>query len=573
MSETRSSGIFRLTAMGCILAALAVPAFATQGLEPKSGGEFNRALRLFEAGDYAGAENILRPLEKANPRNFDVQHMLGIVLDLAGKPEAAGEHFKKAVALNPSFAPARVNLATNLVRTGKIELAIAEFRQALKFDPASPTANFNLGTIFLRRKNYREALPLLEKAYRLQPRVYENGYHLALCLFLSGDYRRTQDVLNALRPVPPQRLEFHLITAMNRKAMGQEEEARRSLQEILPALSARPELHEQVSLLLFSQGMFREAIPILEAARKQLPAVESPLAALAHAEFQTGDLVKAEEYARQALAVRESAEAHLLLADILEASSRFIEAVGHYQKAANLSPSEKTFLALGYEFLTHWNWNEAQTVFELATAKFKTSWRLQIGKGVAMLGQNDGEKATRSFLQALSLSPSEPHGYDLLAESFAEANESFDAAVTRFQDYYRANPGNPMAAYYKVLAAWRESVRSASPFSFEENIGLIETAADSMPGFYPAQFLRGEIHYSRQEWAKAVEFFEKAAKLDARSFEVHYRLGLSLQRLGKGEQSRAELQIYQELKEKQNEAMADKIARTVKFLVEEPAKN
>jgi tetratricopeptide (TPR) repeat protein len=568
MGKRESRAHSKLLQLAWVLAVLLVPASYGQGQDQKGAGEFRRALSSFESGDYPGALEILLALENTNPVSFDVEHLLAIVLDLAGKPEEANQRFKKAVALNPGSAAAHANLGTNLVRVGKTEAAVAEFLRALKIDPGNATANFNLGTMFLRQKKYHDALPRLEKAYRVQPKVYENGYHLALCLFLAGDHARAQAVLDSLQPVPPHRAEFYLILAMNQKALGKGDEAQKNLQEILPALSARPELHEQVSMLLFSQGMFREAIPILEEAVSRLPAAQAPLAVLAQAELQTGALEKARNHAEQALALKESADLHLLLADVLEASSRPIEAVEHYRQAVNLDPSERNFIALGYEFLSHWNWKEAQDVFEYALPRIKGSWRLRIGLGVACLGQNDAEKATRHFLQAIELAPAEPHGYELLAESFGDATDSFDAAVARFQGYYRASPANALAAYYRVLAAQRRSLRDGSPLPIPENIEILEKMIAQKPDFYPAHYLMGEIYSARQNWPRAIAAYERAAALDRQSFEVHYKLGMNLQRLGQAERAQAELKLYQELKEKKNEAMAEKIAHTAKFIVE-----
>jgi superkiller protein 3 len=291
---------------------------------------YRQAAQHFQRGEYSRALEILVPLEKAHPGNFDVQHLLAVTLDLGGNPEAANLHFRKAVELNPKSAGARANLGTSLVRVGKPDAAVAEFRLALELDPSNATANFNLGTLLMRQRKLRDALPLLRRAYSVQPRVYENGYHLALCHFLLGDHSRANEVLSALMPVPQGRAEFYLILALSQAALGDSEAARKALGEVLPLLSRRPEAHEQLAMLLFSRRMYREALPVLREAVRRFPGSGTAWLNLARAELQTGELPKAQEHARRVLTLSEMVDAHALLGDIFEAFRQPLAAVDHY---------------------------------------------------------------------------------------------------------------------------------------------------------------------------------------------------------------------------------------------------
>jgi len=565
IGKTRSRSKLPVLAWG--LALLLMPHVWGQGLPPKAADELRRALQHFEQGDYPKALGILLPLEQAYPGSFDVAHLLAVTLDLAGKPEEAHRRFQKAVDLNPQSAGAHANLGTSLVRIGKTDAAVAQFRQALKINPNNATANFNLGTILLRQRKIRDALPYLQKAYTLQPGVYENAYHLALCYFVSGDYSRAQRVLDSLQPIPKERAEFHLILALNQKASGKSQEAQETLQGVLPLLAAQPESHEQVSMLLFSQGMFREAVPVLDAAVRRFPKSETALANLAQAELQIGELENALEHAQRALALKETAQGHILLADIFERSHQPLAAIEHYQLAVRMDPSESNLVALGYEFLAHWNWKEAQEVYAFALTKFGNSWRLRLGLGAAYLGQDDFEKATQCFLGAIPLAPDEPLCYQLLAESFEQSSESFDKAIARFHAYYQSHPDSPQAVYYHVLADHRSSTRHGSPPDYDGSIVLLRKAIDRNPDFYAAHFLLGELFFAHQNWQEAIAAYEQTVRRNPEHLEAHYRLGLSLQRVGQTERAKAELKLFQDLKEKQSQAVAQRIARTASFLV------
>ncbi len=559
-------GALSLTA-GALLLLLPVLTPA-QGLTPQAIGEFRQAVRFFEQGQYSRALELLAALDKSHPDIFDIQHLFAITLDLAGRPEEANRHFQRAVALQPGSAPARANLGTSYERLGKSEEAIAEFRQAIELDPANATANFNLGTILLRQKKPQQALPWLEKAYSVQPRVYENGYHLALACFAAGDYLRTGKVLDSLMPVPQERAEFYLLLALNRRALGETAQAQEALREVLPLLAAQPEAHEQVAMLLFEAGLFQEAIPILQEAVRRFPDSVPALQNLARAELQVGRLDQSLGHAQRALSLQETAEAHLLVADLLEASKKPLEALEHYQAAVKLDPSENNFAALGYEFLSHWNWKEAESVFAFGLKRFPRSWRLRIGVGAAFLGQNEYEKASQYFLQYIELRPEDPLGYHFLSQSFPEAAESFDRAVQQFDRFHKANPNNPWAAYYRTLASFRSKLRGLNALSDQESIELLQSAVRQKPDLVEAHFLLGEIYFGERRWVEAVSAYESAIRHDPEHMEAHYKLGLCLQRVGQTERAREELKRFQELKEKMNQAMAERIAQTTKFIIQ-----
>jgi tetratricopeptide (TPR) repeat protein len=553
--------------LAAILMAFASLSLWAQGIPQAAMPEFRRAIQLFEGGRYEEAVKVLRPLAESFSEIFDIQELFAITLDITGKTAEANHHFQKAVTLNPSSARSRTNLGTSYVRIGKLDEALEEFRQALAIDPDNATANFNLGTILMRQKKFRESLAWLRKAYRLQPGVYENGYHLAFSHFALGDHSSAQEVLNSLQPVPKERPEYYLLLALNNNALGQSEEAQRSLREILPLLAANPAAHEEVTMLLFSEGLYREALPILEQAVGRFPGSETAWRNLAHAELRTGALEKAQQHAQKALEVKETPAGHILLGDILEAARNPVEAVRHYQLAVELEPSETNMIVLGYGFLSHWNWKEAQEIFSFALSRYEDSWRLRLGLGAAYLGQNEHERATQFFLEAIERVPEDPLGYQLLSQSFGESEQSYQEAVARFAAYHENHPENPWAAYYKTLADYRSSIRGIAPLDQEASVARLELSIKNKPDLIEAHYLMGEIYFGQREWQSAIEAYQKTINQDPDHMEAHYKLGLSLQRVGQTDRARAALKRFQELKAKKNEAMAARIAQTTRLIV------
>ena len=81
--------------------------------------------------------------------------------------ERASTHLKRAVALNPSFAPARVSLAKLHMRADRHAEAVAELQSAIASDPDLAIAHYQLGRALMRLKRNEEGRAALEKFQRL----------------------------------------------------------------------------------------------------------------------------------------------------------------------------------------------------------------------------------------------------------------------------------------------------------------------------------------------------------------------------------------------------------------------
>ena len=85
----------------------------------------------------------------------------------------AGErHFRRAIALNPSYAEAHEWYASHLSCRGRHEEAIAEAQRAQELDPLSLNATRILGFIFFNARQYDRAIEQLQTTLDLDP---DNG--------------------------------------------------------------------------------------------------------------------------------------------------------------------------------------------------------------------------------------------------------------------------------------------------------------------------------------------------------------------------------------------------------------
>src|SRR5262245_10728319 len=130
------------------------------------------------------------------------------------------EQFKKAVASDPQFAQAQINLAIGLLYVPEVKAALAEaeraaalapkapqppyllgliarqenrpedaekyFRAVRDLDPTDVGASVNLGQVLLQQRRFDEAIPLLEASVKAEPYNVTATYNLGVALTRSG---------------------------------------------------------------------------------------------------------------------------------------------------------------------------------------------------------------------------------------------------------------------------------------------------------------------------------------------------------------------------------------------------
>ena len=69
---------------------------------------------------------------------------LGSALFYLGKFDEAIPHYEAALAIDPNFVPAHINLTGPLAARGRIDEAIAHYRRALELDPSNALARTKL---------------------------------------------------------------------------------------------------------------------------------------------------------------------------------------------------------------------------------------------------------------------------------------------------------------------------------------------------------------------------------------------------------------------------------------------
>src|SRR5437867_5310832 len=114
--------------------------------------------------DPGKALDRLLPLYKSQPADWRVCQQIGLAYMRLEQLNSAREFFQKTLDLNPSFLPARKNLATTLWFLNRKQESEREFRTVTRASPADPVPHLYVGLAEYERKRFLEATEQFEKA-------------------------------------------------------------------------------------------------------------------------------------------------------------------------------------------------------------------------------------------------------------------------------------------------------------------------------------------------------------------------------------------------------------------------
>jgi tetratricopeptide (TPR) repeat protein len=134
------------------------------------------AQALFQAGFAAHGRGDLDEAEAAyaavlalTPDHFDALHLLGTLCVQTGRAQRGVELISRAIALDPSVAPAHSNLGVGLTDLDRPVEALASHDQALALDADFANAHFNRGKALHRLRRLDEAIASYDRAIVLDP--------------------------------------------------------------------------------------------------------------------------------------------------------------------------------------------------------------------------------------------------------------------------------------------------------------------------------------------------------------------------------------------------------------------
>jgi len=252
--------------------------------------ETTEAVRLFEAGDFAGAARKLLPLTRPQrgpngrfdqPVSYTVSFFLGrALLELgrfqeaidplevalrfspstpllyaalaraqagSGRFEAAAATTERGLALAPEHPGLLQIKGRLLLRQGAVEPALRVLQQARRLAPRNASVRVDLSHLLRNSGQLEEALALAQEAVSVDPRSSEAQVARGLCLGMLRQSREAQAAFEAaleLKPDAPDALFFGAMLALD---AGHVADARRRLEQLVAVAPAYPKAREMLA--------------------------------------------------------------------------------------------------------------------------------------------------------------------------------------------------------------------------------------------------------------------------------------------------------------------------------------
>ncbi len=265
---------------------------------------FATAVEHHQSGRLQAAEQHYRQVLALDPRHAPAWNLLGVVQAQLSQWPAAVDCFRRAIAIDATDAHAHCSLADALKQLGDLAQAIASYRRALALNDALPQAHYNLGVALEESGRRDEAIACYRRAIQLQPGNAQLLYNLGNTFYQQGclseaiaEYRRSID----LQPDFAEAY-YNLAIALNQQGRWDESQAcyRRSI-------ALQPEFAEAYNNLantLVELGQSDEAIAHYRRAIELRPTLSNAHHSLGNALLERGARDEAIVCYRRALALR-----------------------------------------------------------------------------------------------------------------------------------------------------------------------------------------------------------------------------------------------------------------------------
>jgi putative PEP-CTERM system TPR-repeat lipoprotein len=399
-------------------------------------------------GKLAEAAKLADQAMAVAPGVAGVWHFKGTLALGAGDVKGALDAFGKALELNPNYVEARVARAALLIDLGRLAEANQDIQYLAANQPREPRALYIRAVFSARRGDDRGAREALEA------------------------------LVNALDPVPRDVLkqraaELLLLAALGHQGLGQREKARQYLDDYLAVRPRDVGARRLLASLMIAQRDNRQAITILEAARREAPNDPQVLALLGSAHMGLGQHNVAVNYLDRALAASGgAADVHAAFGLSLLGGGQHDLALKQLHEAFKKEPGQaRSGIALA---ILHMQRGEPKQAVEVAEAVVKrvpaNAYLLNL-LGVARLATGDRKGARAAFQEAVAADPSLVAAH-LNIGRLDVGDGDFPAARNRFQTVLKRRPSNALAMYELGVAEqaagqtadairWLEKARSA----------------------------------------------------------------------------------------------------------------
>jgi tetratricopeptide (TPR) repeat protein len=196
---------------------------------------------------------------------------LAVALQAEGRSHDAVEHYQRAIAIQPDYAPAYNNLGVAERAAGDVNGAIAAYQRAIGMRPEYPDAHYNLANALLEQNKPREAAEHFRIALQSIPDSAGVSNNLGIALAAEGKGSDAIAAFRAAVAAEPTSATAHRNLADSLSSAGQTAEALAEFQRAIELDPNDAGAHYNFGSTLLDAGRFDEAISQFRATLRITP--------------------------------------------------------------------------------------------------------------------------------------------------------------------------------------------------------------------------------------------------------------------------------------------------------------
>jgi tetratricopeptide (TPR) repeat protein len=146
----------------------------------------------FERGEGQPASADVAPMRRTSSgvsRDMQGLFLAAVQAEEAGEKQRAIALYEEMLTLDPSYAPAYINLGTLYFHLRQFTKAEELYRRATETDPGYVLAFFDLGNVLDELERPDESIAAYQRSVELSPRYADAHYNLALAFERKGELR------------------------------------------------------------------------------------------------------------------------------------------------------------------------------------------------------------------------------------------------------------------------------------------------------------------------------------------------------------------------------------------------
>jgi tetratricopeptide (TPR) repeat protein len=433
--------------------------------------------------------------DAAHAPDAEYYFLLGRYFEGAGKLDEAVAALKQAIALAPTLAEPRAELAAFYARQDKAADAVTAAEDALKVDPNNREANRVLGSVLAalvedgqpaRPGDDTSAYPdRAIKALEIAKGT-DSTEELSVDLALARLYMRERRPADAIGPLHriflenPGFVQGALLLAQAQQASGRTDDALATIESVLTDDPSQARARVLQAEILEQQRRWKDAAESWKQAQELVPANGDIAARRAIALLNSGDMAAAESAARAAKASNPGDVRVLYVLGVaLQARNAFDEALPVLEDAARRAPDNG---AIQYQY----------------SAALDRAGR-----------KADAEKVLRGVIDK---NPEDASALNYLGYMLAENNTSLDEAVGYIQRALKTDPENPSFLDSLGWAYFRQGKLDLADHP-------LTAAAAKEPKNSVIQDHLGDLRLAQRRTAEAVAAWQRALAGDGDSID------------------------------------------------------